>query len=161
MTEHRDRIVAILRDLGRPGTDAVIEYLTTSNYFTRGCYSHHKEHGGLAQHSIEVYEHMCAHAGGLPADSVAVAALFHDLGKTRRQDGRGHGRRSIDILEGCGYSLTEDERTAIGRHHDRSLDFVTCPLRRALSLGDMDSTGRWKRAHSGKDRHSRHQKCNR
>ena len=155
MAEHKDRIVAILRDIDRPGTDAVIDYLDSSNYFTRGCYSHHKERGGLARHSLEVYEHMRAHAAGLPAESVAVAALFHDLGKTRRPDGRGHGRRSLDILDACGYALTGDERTAIGRHHDKSLDFVTCPLRRALSLGDMDSTGRWKKAHP-EFRHHRH-----
>ena len=155
MTEHRDRIVAILRDLGRPGTDAVIDYLDSSNYYTRGCYSHHKECGGLAQHSIEVYEHMCAHAGGLPAGSIAVAAFFHDLGKTRRQDGRGHGRRSLDILDECGYALTEDERTAIGRHHDKSLDFLVCPLRRALSIADCDSTGRWKRTHPKQGHRSR------
>lgn len=155
MNDHRDRIVAILRDLGRPGTDAVIDYLDSSNYYTRGGYSHHKEYGGLAQHSIEVYEHMLAHADGLSAESVAVAAFFHDLGKTRRRDGRGHGRRSLDILDECGYALTEDERTAIGCHHDKSIDFVTCPLRRALSLGDMDSTGRWKRAHPKQGHRSR------
>ena len=46
-------------------------------------------------------------------------------------------------------ALTEAERTAIGHHHDWSIDFATCPLRRILSLGDCDSTGRWKRAHRG------------
>ena len=148
MMEIKDRIIMIIRSIGRPGTEAVIDYLIASNYFSRGCYSHHKERGGLARHSLEVYEYMLAHGGRLPVGSIAVAALFHDLGKTRRQGGRGHGRRSLDILDGCGYVLTEDERTAIGHHHDKSLDFVTCPLRRLLSMGDMDSTGRWKRSHS-------------
>ena len=158
MSETKDRILGILRATGRPGIEAVISYLESSNYFTRGCYSHHKEHGGLAQHSLEVYEHMSAHTGGrFPSDSIAVAALFHDLGKTRRRDGRGHGRRSLDILDGCGFALTADERTAIGRHHDRSIDFVTCPLRRVLSLGDCDSTGRWKRANPHRCGH--HHNC--
>ena len=147
MTEIKDRIYGILRATERPGIEAVINYLETSNYFKRGCYHHHKEFGGLAQHSLEVYEHMLAHASGFPADSIAVAALFHDLGKTVRRDGHGHGRRSVAILDRLGFALTDEERTAIGRHHDRSLDFITCPLRRALSLGDMSSTGTWKRAH--------------
>lgn len=147
MTDTHDRILAILRAVARPGTDAVIGYLESSSYFTRGCYGHHRERGGLALHSLEVYDHMTAHAGCFPADSIAVAALFHDLGKTAPRDGRGHGARSVDILDRLGFALTADERTAIGRHHDRSLDFLTCPLRRALSLGDMDSTGRWKKAH--------------
>lgn len=146
-TDIRQRIVDTVRSLGRPGTDAVIDYLERSSYFRRGCYSHHREWGGLAAHSLEVYDHMLAHAGGFPADSVAVVALFHDLGKTLRRDGRGHGRRSVDILDGLGYPLTADERTAIGRHHDRSLDLLTCPLRRHLTAADCSSTGAWKRAH--------------
>ena len=147
-TDIRQRIVDTVRSLGRPGTDAVIDYLERSSYFRRGCYSHHREWGGLAAHSLEVYDHMLAHAGGFPADSVAVVALFHDLGKTLRRDGRGHGRRSVDILDGLGYPLTADERTAIGRHHDRSLDLLTCPLRRHLTAADCSSTGAWKRAHA-------------
>jgi hypothetical protein len=153
-TDIRQRIVDTVRSLGRPGTDAVIDYLERSSYFRRGCYSHHREWGGLAAHSLEVYDHMLAHAGGIPADSVAVVALFHDLGKTLRRDGRGHGRRSVDILDGLGYPLTADERTAIGRHHDRSLDLLTCPLRRHLTAADCSSTGAWKRAHP-KHQHAR------
>lgn len=147
MNDTREQIIGILRATERPGVEAVISYLDSSSYFKRGCYGHHKEHGGLATHSLEVYEYVAAHAGGIPSESVAVASLLHDLGKTRKRDGRGHGRRSLDILDECGFALTESERIAIGRHHDKSIDFVTCPLRRILSLGDCDSTGRWKRAH--------------
>lgn len=152
-TDNRKRILDIIRALDRPGTDAVIAYLERSNYFKRGCYSHHKEFGGLAAHSLEVYDYLTAHAGRTP--SAAVAALFHDLGKTRRSDGRGHGARSLDILDECGFALSEAERIAIGRHHDTSIDFLTCPLRRALSLGDCDSTGRWKRANPDQCGHRR------
>ena len=155
MNNTRERILSILRATGRTGIETVIAYLESSNYFKRGCYGHHKEPGGLAAHSLEVYDFMVAHAEG-PSDSVAVTALFHDLGKTRRQDGRGHGRRSLDILDECGFALTEDERIAIGRHHDKSIDFVTCTLRRILSLGDCDSTGRWKHANPDKRGHRHH-----
>ena len=147
MTEIRDRICAILRETGRPGVEAVIDYLLTSTYFKRGCYGHHKEYGGLAKHSLEVYEYMLQHSGGIPADSIAVAGLFHDLGKTARRDGRGHWRRSVDILDRLGFACTPDERTAISCHHNKSMDIITCPLRRLLTMGDMHSTGAWKRAH--------------
>ena len=143
----KQRIIDTVRGLERPGTDAVIDYLLSSNYFRRGCYGHHREYGGLATHSIEVYEYMLAHASGFPSDSIAVVALFHDLGKTRRRDGRGHGRRSIDILDECGYELSAEERTAISLHHNRSIKSLLCPLRIALSAGDCYSTGAWKRAH--------------
>lgn len=145
--ETKQRIIDTVRGLGRPGTDAVIDYLLSSNYFRRGCYGHHREYGGLATHSLEVYEHMLAHASGFPSDSIAVVALFHDLGKTRRRDARGHGRRSVDILDECGYELTDDERTAIARHHDTSFVSFKCALRRHLSAADCHSTGAWKRAH--------------
>ena len=148
MNDNKSRILSILRAVKRPGVEAVINYLETSNYFSRGCYSHHKERGGLAQHSLEVLDHMRANAADLGAESIAVAAIFHDLGKTRRRDGRGHGARSLDILAECGFPLTDAERIAIGKHHSKSLDFITCPLRRALSLADCASTGAWKRAHS-------------
>ena len=147
MNDNKNRILAILRATRRHGVEAVINYLESSNYFRRGCYSHHKERGGLAQHSLEVLEHMRAHAGGFADDSLVVAALFHDLGKTRRPDGRGHGQRSLDILDECGFPLSDAERIAIGKHHSRSLDFITNPLRRALSMADCHSTGAWKRAH--------------
>ena len=151
-SKNKDRILEIVNGLDRPGKDAVLDYLGSSSYFTRGCYNHHRERGGLAAHSLEVYDHMCAHAGSLPPDGIAVAALFHALGKTRRQDGRGHGIISLEILDSCGFPLTRDERLAIGKHHAVSLDFLTCPLRRALSLADSRSTCLWKRAHRGQKR---------
>ena len=147
MNNTRQRIIDTIQNLGRPGTDSIIEYLNRSSYFTRGCYSHHKENGGLATHSLEVYDYMLAHAGEFPADSIAVVALFHDLGKTRKRDGRGHGRRSVDILTNCGYQLTTEEKTAIGLHHDRSMESLLSPLRLLLTAGDCHSTGAWKRAH--------------
>lgn len=143
----RQRILGIIRTIRRPGTEAVINYLETSSYFRIGCYSHHKEEGGLAQHSFEVYEHMLSHANGYPSDSIAVVGLFHDLGKTAKRDGRGHGQRSVDILDRCGFPLFDEERTAIARHHDRALDLLRCPIRRYLTAADCFSTGNWKRAH--------------
>lgn len=153
MTDNRERILGIIRGIRRPGTDAVIGYLKSSGYFTRGCYKHHRERGGLAQHSIEVYEHMLSHAGNLSAESIAVAALFHDLGKTVPGAGRDHGRHSIAILDRLGFPLTDEERMAIRGHHDSWLDLVTCPLRRALSMADSYSTGRWKHSHRKPDGH--------
>ena len=144
-TEIRNRIIEILEGLDRPGTEAVINYLKTSSYFNCGCYSHHKEQGGLAKHSLEVYEHMLAYADELSSDSIAVAALFHDLGKTTRS--KGHANRSLSILNKLGFELTDDERIAIGNHHDFSFDIFSCPLRRALSLADCHSTGDWKEHH--------------
>ena len=152
MQDIKTEIIQLLRTVERPGMDAVIAYLESSNYFTRGCYSHHKETGGLAVHSYEVYTHMCAHANGLPQDSITVAAIFHDLGKTVSRRRKGwiprHGHRAVALLDSLGFELTADERKAIWAHHDhRAIDYATCRLLRHLSAGDCDSTGRWKRNH--------------
>ena len=140
----KEEIIRLVSALKRPGSAAVLRYIDGSGYFTCGCYSHHMEGGGLAKHSLEVYRFMCKHAGDLPPESVVVAALFHDLGKTRASDGRGHGVRSLDILDECGFELKPDERIAIGNHQKMSSDIISCRLRRILSFGDCDSTRRWK-----------------
>ncbi len=145
MDNFKEKIIGLVHSIERPGKEAVLNYLENSNFFTRGCYEHHTELGGLARHSLEVYEYMSKCAGAIPVESVIVAALFHDLGKTRASDGRGHGARSLDILKECGFELKPDERIAIGNHHKISLDLLGCRLRRILSRGDCDSTGRWKR----------------
>ena len=147
MDNIKERIISIVRSLDRPGKAAILNYLEQSNYFTCPCYGHHKERGGLARHSLEVYEHMRKFASGIPTDSMIVAALFHDLGKTRSSDWRKHGVHSLEILDTCGFELTPDERFAIGKHHDTSLTSYACFLRVILSWGDCDSTGRWKRKH--------------
>lgn len=151
--DKRERILEILRGVDRPGMQSVIAFLETStSYWTAMCYGHHRYKGGMADHALEVYDYMVSHNTlHLPSDSIAIAALFHDLGKASAARGRGyhgdHPVRSLQKLDNLGLTLTEDERIAIGRHHKKSFDFVTCPLRGLLSCGDMNSTGRWKREH--------------
>ena len=137
------RILTILRATNRPGMDDVIDILESVGYFTRGAGGHHIGRGGLAQHSIEVYDFMKSRFGRLlPDDSIAVVALFHDLGKVN--GGRdGHWDRSVALLEDWGFVLTDAERYAISHHHDLRPGSFFHLLRAALGLGDMRSTRRW------------------
>jgi len=151
INDTKDRIYAILRSTERPGVEDVIDYLENSNYFSRGCCSHHKENGGLARHSLEVYDYMHSGTSRAAEDSIAVVALLHDLGKTVCSDG--HARRSVAILDRLGFALSDDERYAISHHHDKSSDSLMPPLRRLLSFADCCSTGRWKLAHFIKSYH--------
>lgn len=157
MKDIKERIFGIIRSISRPEAEAVISYLSKSNYFTRGCWSHHKERGGLARHSLEVYEHMLSHAAGYPSDSIAVIALFHDLGKTvhRSEYGPGHGHRSVAILDELGFPLTREERTAIGHHH--GFFKGDCPIRSFLKSADCTSARNWSEArHQMHGHHSIH-----
>lgn len=145
-----ERIINILKTLDRPGIDQVIEFLRESNYAKAGCYNHHKYKGGLVDHSLEVYELMMSRRGKLPVDSVIVCAFFHDLGKAHKYGmtlSGAHEDKSLKILDTCGFSLTEDERSAIANHHKKSADYITSPLRHCLSSSDMSSTGKWKLEH--------------
>ena len=152
MTEVKDTVIGILRSTGRPGIEDVIAYLEPSGYFTKYGGGHHRVKGGLAQHSIEVYDFMLAHnVGGFSQDSIAVSALFHDLGKV--EGCHRHWDRSVGILDSLGFALTEEERYAISHHHDKSLPSLLHSLRMALSTADMVSTGRWKREHPSRSRH--------
>lgn len=154
MNDNKTTIISLLSNIKRDGMDKVIEYLQTSNYFTVGCHGHHREEGGVAQHSLEVYEHMMSHNHlGLSEESITIAALFHDLGKTvngRNGKYRGmiHDQRSLIILDELGLKLTDDERLAIQNHH-KSAASLFCPLFLLTVYGDCASTGAWKKDHPG------------
>lgn len=83
----KDRIIRILTDTGRNGIDQLIDYMDKGGYFEAPCSSGHHlaKEGGLAEHSINVYETMIsldiAFGAGLNYHSIAVCALLHDLGK--------------------------------------------------------------------------------
>ena len=105
----------------------------------------------------------------LSHDSLVIAGILHDICKASKlyydADGniqrrhthiKGHGRRSIKLLEKCGLSLTEDERLAIrwhmGGHHasDEERDEVEQarhnPLWKAIHKADqLDASGKYKR----------------
>ena len=115
-----DKIQALLLSTGRKGIDSTLSYPKESDFFRTGCHTHHKHPGGLAEHSLGTCMTALGRAGDLPRESVILASLLHDVCSThsRRARGiRGHGRRSVDILEKvCGLELTAQEREAILLH---------------------------------------------
>lgn len=74
---------------------------------------------------------------GLSTESITIAALFHDLGKAtvdgKKFSSSFHPIRSLQILNHCGYELTQDEADAISGHHTRNFDK---PLRSLLRNAD-------------------------
>lgn len=153
----RSQILSLLGSIKRPGMDALLDFINSSNYFEANCNGHHFiGKGGMAQHSMEVYTHMKEHnVFGLSQDSLILCAFTHDLGKTsqaRRSFTGRHDQRSLKVLQSCGVQLSEAEKTAILNHEPgwayRALKAATCPLYALLVAADCCSTGTWKREHA-------------
>lgn len=117
----KQEIISLLSDVDREGIDNVIAYLNQSDYFTAHCHHHHRNEGGLAEHSLDVYHKMREMAPDLPDESCRIVALLHDLCTTRLEGynkvkSHHHGQRSVELLKVLGFELTEDEWVAISRH---------------------------------------------
>lgn len=126
----KQAIIDRLRATKRENIDSVVYYMVNNGFFARQCHSHHHYYGGLADHAWQTYQvamrlnaERCAsnpEASVLDEDSIAIAALLHDLCDCfGLRDISGHGRRSARILKTLGFKLTLEEFLAI-RFHMRS-----------------------------------------
>lgn len=169
MEHNKQNILLLLRKIKREGIENVIQYLEESGFYDApsSIYRHHNWQGGLAEHCLGVYRIASELNNELPYESLIIAGILHDICKASKlyydSDGiiqhrhthiKGHGRRSIKLLERCGLSLTEDERLAIrwhmGGHHasDEELEEVNRakqnPLWKAIHKADqLDASGKY------------------
>lgn len=153
--ENRERFINILTQTGRENIDYVIEDLTALGFFEApaSVKNHNNYPGGLVQHSLNVYDMAMALResclrlrpdleGELPADSIAIAALLHDVCKAdiyrkiqkarKNEVGQyekfdeytvsydnfpvGHGEKSVIMLLRSGLDLEDNEIYAIRWH---------------------------------------------
>ena len=132
--KNREKIISLLKSTHRAGMDAVVSYLEKNNFFRlpSSLSRHHNWEGGLAQHSLGVYDRLIKTGDNLPTDSVIITSFLHDICKVgkiykdknenwkERKDEEleipGHGYRSVRILEDLGLSLSSQEKGAIRWH---------------------------------------------
>lgn len=94
--QNRQKFIELLKSTNRDGVEYIIEDLDSWGYFTAPASSnqHLNYEGGLAQHSLNVYEmaimlreQIIARrpdlAQRLPMDSIIIASLLHDVCKSR------------------------------------------------------------------------------
>ena len=159
---NKKEISSLLLETKREGIENVLLYLEDSGFYEApsSINRHHNCKGGLAEHCLGVYKIASELNDKLPHDSLVIAGILHDVCKASKlyydTDGnihrrythiKGHGRRSIKLLEQCGLLLTEDERLAIrwhmGGHHasDEERDEVEQarqnPLWKAIHKADQ------------------------
>ena len=87
----KEKISDLLKQTGRPGMDGLIEHLSEIGFFEAPCSTsyHLAQPGGLAEHSLNVYNAAlqigsALYVGGIPEEmlnSIAICALLHDVGK--------------------------------------------------------------------------------
>ena len=151
---NRERFIEIYRrDIKREGADALLSYLMSDacDFFRAPASTryHGAYEGGLVEHSLNVYDCLCDYMArkrvkdvygiDYSAESIAIAALLHDLCKTNfyvestrnvKENGvwksvpyytiddrlpYGHGEKSVYIASGY-MRLTRDEAFAIRYH---------------------------------------------
>lgn len=128
---NRQRIIDLLRCTNRPGIDRILQYLEDSGFYTAPSSEdrHHNWKGGLAQHSLGVFEIAMREGRDLPLDSIIICGLLHDICKARMHycdsSGKihkskthipGHGHRSIILLKKHCLELKDSEYLAIRWH---------------------------------------------
>ena len=141
MNNNKTKIIELLRSTNRSGIENVIAWLDTAPSFFEASAAHvHHDNvlGGLAQHSLNVFLHAKedwetrddAFKTKYPFESIIISALLHDVCKkdvyyvdangipqwNEENHRKGHGLRSVHLLEELGLSLTPDERMAIWWH---------------------------------------------
>lgn len=83
----KEKIIELLKSTERQNIEQLIETMERNDFFSAPCSSqyHLCKEGGLAEHSLNVYQKMVelntALNAGLDADSIIIVSLLHDLGK--------------------------------------------------------------------------------
>lgn len=132
--DNHKKIIQLLESTKRIGIKNVIEYLQNNDFFEMpsSIHRHHNWEGGLAQHCLGVYDRLSKTGKELPENSKIITSFLHDICKARKiykdKNGewrerkeedlhiRGHGSRSVKILEKLGLELTPEEKRAIRWH---------------------------------------------
>ena len=154
----KQAIIDRLRATKRDGIETVIDYMSKHGFFAYHCYHHHRYDGGLASHAWQTYQvalrlnaERCAqnaHAQTLDTDSIAIAALLHDVCNcSGMRDIKGHGRRSAKLLKELGFKLSQEEFLAVRFHmglskkksHPLYEDAKRCELSRLIHKADSIS----------------------
>ena len=107
MRDHSEEFKRVFQsEIKRPGADKLLAWLESTDFFTAPASSrHHLAHpGGLVEHSINVYTWakmlIEAHSYGIgaefDAESVAIAALLHDICKVHYYEPTWKNQKTYD-----------------------------------------------------------------
>lgn len=163
MNANKARIIELLTSTNRPGMDRLISWLETTDFFEAPASTKYHLHckGGLAKHSINVYERLKAKVDcglvELKPETIIITALLHDLCKAnfytmqkrnRKIDGVwkeieewgvedkfpvGHGDKSCYLIQSF-IRLTREEYAMIRLHMGRESDSGIDPFSQCAAI---------------------------
>ena len=127
----KECIVSRLRDTARPNIERVIRFMEENEFFTLSGRGHHKYPGGLAEHTWQTFLIAIKMQIDFQKSSmidqnrvcnIAISTLLHELCYcTGMPHIKGHGSRTIRILDELDFGLTLDEYVVL-RFHMRVRD---------------------------------------
>ena len=116
-----------MRRIYRPGAEELLQWLETTDFFRvpASAPSHLSYKGGLAEHSVHVYERLRRMFmleftdGETPYpeqyETIAICGLLHDICKIEDDFPSGHGEKSVYIISQF-MKLSREEAMAIRWH---------------------------------------------
>lgn len=119
---NKDKIVELLCSTGIVGMDNLVDYMGKHGFFTSPCSTSSNKHlaceGGLAEHSLNVYEfaqdtyltNKQIHAGTVNLNSIKIVSLLHDLGKMGNHGKPGYVPNMIQDKKNKGQLIQSDSK---------------------------------------------------
>ena len=128
----KEKVLEILRKVNREGIEELINFLEKSDFFTAPASTrfHGNHEGGLAEHSIKVYEILkhkvenCVMDIEIPEESIILIGLLHDICKANfyKIDYR-NAKNALGVWEKVPYYTVED--TIPYGHGEKSVMMIT------------------------------------
>lgn len=129
--DNRERFLTLCSAIDRPGIQDLLDWITESDFFTAPASSrfHGAYVGGLVEHSLNVYDEMKRLLDAYPEikvseESVAVAALFHDLCKVNFYTVEKRNRKNASGQWESYDAYAVQEKFCFGGHGSKSVYLI-------------------------------------
>ncbi|MCQ2482120.1 MAG: HD domain-containing protein [Clostridia bacterium] len=130
LENNKNTIINLLLSTNRPGMERLVKWLGDTDFFTAPASTkyHLACNGGLAQHSLNVYNLLKQKVESglidIPSDTVIITALLHDICKANFYSVQKRNRK----IDGAWKEVEEwgvDDKLPLG-HGDKSCYLVQC-----------------------------------
>lgn len=142
---NKERFIALCKTINRNGIDELLKWLEDSDFYTCPASSryHGAYKGGLLEHSLNVYDEFnrllkVYPEVNAPKESIAIAALFHDLCKVNMYVTEKRNRKN-EFGQWESYDAYKiDEKFRFGGHGSKSVfivqHFIDLTLEEAVAI---------------------------